>query len=87
MKDLKIAYKGFAEYCAAKYGKGVRKSVYLVCVYYARMSEKGDAAVAEKAKRTAANFGKWFARKDVSALFATKPMWQIAIDYFEGVRK
>lgn len=90
MKDLKIAYNGFADYCVAKYGKGVRKSVYLVCVYYAGMSEKEGAAVeavAAKAKRTAANFVKWCARKGVSSRFASKPMWQIAIDYCEGVRK
>ena len=87
MKDLKIAYNGFADYCAEKYGKGVRKSVYLVGVFYAEKKCKSVDAIAAKAKQIVDDFAKWCVTNRVTARHSEKPMWQNCIDFIEGGAK
>lgn len=80
-------YWKFEAFCEKRYGKGCRKSVYLVGVFYAEKKCKRVDAIAAKAKQIVDDFAKWCVTNRVTARHSEKPMWQNCIDFIEGGAK
>ena len=78
----------FCDFCAAKYGAGIRKTVYLAAVWRASQLEGRPAH--ELAVRIGAlqrKFAAFCRCKGVKAGENNPPLWKVAAEYFGGMRK
>lgn len=87
MKDSEYV-KMFCQFCARKYGAGIRKTVYLAAVWRASQLEGRPAH--ELAVRIGAlqrKFAAFCRCKGVKAGENNPPLWKVAAEYFGGMKK
>ena len=80
--------KSFCDFCNLKYGVGVRRTVYLAAVWRAEYIELREGA--DSIRRINALlrlFDAYCKRKGINPKDHDTPLWEVAVEYFGGMKK
>ena len=80
--------KSFRDFCDTKYGIGVRRTVYLAAVWHAHDTERRVGAdLIRRVNALQRHFDAYCKRKGVKSENHDTPLWEVAVEYFGGLRK
>lgn len=80
--------KSFCDFCDLKYGVGVRRTVYLAAVWRAHDIERrvGDD-LTRRVNALQRHFAAYCKRKGIKSKNHDTPLWEVAVEYFGGLKK
>ena len=80
--------KSFCDFCDLKYGVGVRRTVYLAAVWRAHDIERrvGDD-LTMRVNALQRHFDAYCKRRVIKSENHDTPLWEVAVEYFGGLKK
>lgn len=80
--------KSFCDFCDLKYGIGVRRTVYLAAVWRAyEIERRGGADFTRRINALLRHFDAYCKRKGIKSKNHDTPLWEVAVEYFGGLKK
>ena len=80
--------KSFCDFCNLKYGAGVRRTVYLAAVWRAEYIELREGAdFIRRINALLRLFDAYCKRKGIKSENHGTPLWEVAVEYFGGLKK
>ena len=80
--------KSFCDFCDLKYGVGVRRTVYLAAVWRARdIERRGGDDLTRRVNALQRHFDAYCKRKGIKSENHDTPLWEVAVEYFGGLKK
>lgn len=87
-KTVNKHVQSFCDFCGLKYGNGVRRTVYLAAVWRAYYIERrGGADLIMRINALQRNFDAYCKREGIESKNHDKPLWEVAVEYFGGLKK
>lgn len=80
--------KSFCDFCDLKYGVGVRRTVYLAAVWRAHCIERREGAdLVGRINALQRHFNAYCKRNGIKSKDHGTPLWEVAVEYFGGLKK
>lgn len=80
--------KSFCDFCDRKFGTGVRRTAYLAAVWRAEYIELREGAdFIRRINALLRLFDAYCKRKGIKSKDHDTPLWEVAVEYFGGLKK